>query len=175
MMKPDPKLFVYGKMRTSRPMVMRRGSANVLTLHEGVGLAADREKGLTASARRLDLEAQFNASGYSIVGLQETRCIREGDRRGRHYNMIGTAASHVGQGGCELWITTKLNPVKSSTIAAHSHRWRSMLSCQIFLLPLSLPTHHQRLPMNLSRSNGGKSSRRLFCAWLRDVSRFGCS
>ena len=73
MMRRDPKLFVYnGKMRTSRPMVMRWGSANVLTLHGGVG------------ARRLDLEAQFNASGYIIVGLQETRCRREGDRRGRH-------------------------------------------------------------------------------------------
>ena len=125
MMKPDPKLFVHdGKMRTSRPMVMRWGSANVLTLHEGVRLAADREKGLTASARRLDLEAQFNASGYSIVGLQETRSRREGDRRGRHYYMIGTAASDIGQGGCELWITAKLNRVKSSiTVAAHSHRW----------------------------------------------------
>ena len=44
--------------------------------------------------------------------------------RGRHYYMIGTAASDIGQGGCELWITTKLNPVKSSiTVAAHSHRW----------------------------------------------------
>ena len=105
-------------------MAMRWGSANVLSLHEGVGLAADREKGLTASARRLDLEAQFNASGYSIVGLQETRCRREGDRRGRHYYMIGTAASDIGQGGCELWITTKLNPGKSSiTVTAHSHRW----------------------------------------------------
>ena len=85
MMKPDPKLFEHkGKKRTARPMVMRWGSANVLTLHEGVGSAAFREKGLSASARRLDLEAQFNASGYSIVGLQETRCRREGDRRGRH-------------------------------------------------------------------------------------------
>ena len=41
--------------------------------------AVVREKGLSASARRLDLEAQFNASGY-------------GDRKGRHYYMIGTAA-----------------------------------------------------------------------------------
>ena len=105
-------------------MAMRWGSANVLTLHEGVESAADREKGLTASTRRLDLEAQFNASRYSIVGLQETRCKREGDRRGRHYKMIGTAASDIGQGGCELWITTKLNPGKSSiTVTAQSHSW----------------------------------------------------
>ena len=92
MMMPDPKLFEQkGKKRTARPMMMRWGSANVLTLHETVGSAIVREKGLSASARRLDLEAQFNASGYSIVGLQETRCRREGDRRGRHYYMIGTA------------------------------------------------------------------------------------
>ena len=75
MMKPDPQLFEQkGKKRTSRPMAMRWGSANVLTLHEGVRSAADREKGLTASARTLDLEAQFNASGYSIVGLQRSQC-----------------------------------------------------------------------------------------------------
>ena len=75
MMKPDPKLFEQkGKKRTARPMVMRWGSANVLTLHETVGSAVVCEKGLSASARRLDLEAQFNASGYSIIGLQETRC-----------------------------------------------------------------------------------------------------
>ena len=38
--------------------------------------------------------------------------------------MIGTAASDIGQGGCELWITTKLNTGKSSiTVTAHSHRW----------------------------------------------------
>ena len=125
MMKPDPKLFEHkGKRRTTRPMVMRWGSANVLTLHETVGSAVVREKGLSASARRLDLEAQFNASGYSIVGLQETRCRREGDRKGRHYYMIGTAASDIGQGGCELWINLKLKPGKSSiTVTAQSHRW----------------------------------------------------
>ena len=124
-MKPDPKLFEHkGKRRTTRPMVMRWGSANVLTLHETVGSAVVREKGLSASARRLDLEAQFNASGYSIVGLQETRCRREGDRKGRHYFMIGTAASDIGQGGCELWINLKLKPGKSSiTVTAQSHRW----------------------------------------------------
>ena len=45
MMKPDRKLFEQkGKKMASRPMAMRWGSANVLTLHEGVGLAADREK-----------------------------------------------------------------------------------------------------------------------------------
>ena len=125
MMKPDPKLFEHkGKKRTSRPRVMRWGSANVLTLHEGAGSAANREKGLTASARRLDLEAQFNVLGYSIVGLQETRCRREGDRRGRHYCVIGTAASDIGQGGCELWISLKFKPGKSSiTVTAQSHRW----------------------------------------------------
>ena len=125
MMKPDPKLFEHkGKRRTTRPMVMRWGSANVLTLHETVGSAVGREKGLSASARRLDLEAQFNASGYSIVGLQETRCRREGDRKGRHYYMIGTAASDIGQGGCELWINLKLKPGKISiTVTAQSHRW----------------------------------------------------
>ena len=125
MMKPDPKLFEHkGKRRTTRPMVMRWGSANVLTLHETVGSAVVREKGLSASARRLDLEAQFNTSGYSIVGLQETRCRREGDRKGRHYYMIGTAASDIGQGGCELWINLKLKPGKSSiTVTAQSHRW----------------------------------------------------
>ena len=125
MMKPDPKLFQQkGKKRTARPRVMRWGSANVLTLHETVGSAVVREKGLSASARRLDLEAEFNASGYSIIGLQETRCRREGDRRGRHYYMIGTAASDIGQGGCELWITLKLKPGKSSiTVTAQSHRW----------------------------------------------------
>ena len=38
--------------------------------------------------------------------------------------MSGTAASDIGQGGCELWITTKLNPGKSSiTVTAHCHRW----------------------------------------------------
>ena len=151
-MKPDPKLFEHkGKKRTARPMVMRWGSANVLTLHEGVGSAAVREKGLSASARRLDLEAQFNASGYSIVGLQETRCRREGDRRGRHYYMIGTAASDIGQGGCELWITTKLKLGKSSiTVTAQSHRWLAVNVelPNFFLLPLSLPTHHQRWPMS---------------------------
>ena len=89
-----------------------------------LGLPVVREKGLSASARRLDLEAQFNASGYSIVGLQETRCRREGDRKGRHYYMIGTAASDIGQGGCELWIKLKLKPGKSSiTVTAQSHRW----------------------------------------------------
>ena len=37
-MKPDPKLFEHmGKRRTTRPIVMRWGSANVLTLHETVG------------------------------------------------------------------------------------------------------------------------------------------
>ena len=68
MMKPDPKLFEnMGKKRTMRPMVMRWGSANVLTLHETAGSAVMREKGLSASARRLDLESQFNASGYTIT------------------------------------------------------------------------------------------------------------
>ena len=100
---------------------MRWGSANVLTLHETVGSAVVREKGLSASARRLDLEAQFNASGYRIVGLQETRCRREGDRKGRHYYMIRTAASDIGQGGCELWINLKLKPGKNSiTVTAAS-------------------------------------------------------
>ena len=62
-MKPDPKLFQQkGKKRASRPMAMRWGSANVLTLHEGVGLAADRG--------RLDLEAQFNASGIASSGCK---------------------------------------------------------------------------------------------------------
>ena len=38
--------------------------------------------------------------------------------------MIGTAASDIGQGGCELWITLKLTPGKSSiTVTAQSHRW----------------------------------------------------
>ena len=110
-MKPDPKLFEHmGKRRTMRPMVMRWGSANVLTLHETGGSAVMREKGLSASARRLDLESQFNASGYTIIGLQETRCRSEGDRRGRHCYMIGTSASDIGQGGCELWIALKLKP-----------------------------------------------------------------
>ena len=54
-------------------MAMRWGSATVLTLHEGVGLAADREKGLTASARRLDLEAQLNAWAFALSG-----CKRQG-------------------------------------------------------------------------------------------------
>ena len=89
-----------------------------------LGLLLFVKKGLSASARRFELEAQFNASGYGIVGLQETRCRREGDRRGRHYHMIGTAASDIGQGGCELWITMKLKPGKSSiTVTAQSHRW----------------------------------------------------
>ena len=126
MLKPDPKLIEQRhKERMMRPKVMRWGSANVLTLHEIAGSAVVREKGLSASARRLALEAQFNnASGYSIVGLQETRCRREGDRRGRHYYMVGTAASDIGQGGCELWITLKLKPGKSSiTVTAQSHRW----------------------------------------------------
>ena len=179
MMKPDPKLFVFhGKMRTSRPMVMRWGSANVLTVHEGVGLAADREKGLSASARRLDLEAQFNASGYSIVGLQETRCRRERDRR-------GTSLSHDWH-GCKRYWSGQMRTLDHSETQPSQERHHSccaqsqmasgqMLSCQIFLLPLSLPTRHQRLPMSLSRSNGGKNSRRLSCAWLKDVGRFGCS
>ena len=125
MTKPDPKFFEQkGKKRKVTPMMIRWGFANVLALHETVGSVVVREKGLSASARRLDLEAQFNASGYSIIGLQETRCRREGDRRGRHYYMIGTAASDIGQGGCELWITLKLKPVKSSiTVTAQSHRW----------------------------------------------------
>ena len=123
MMKPDPKLVEHAdKRRTMRPMVMRWGSANVLTLHETAGSVVMREKGLSASARRLDLESQFNASGYTIIGLQETR--REGDRRGRHYYMIGTSASDIGQGGCELWIALKLKPGKNSiTVTAQSHRW----------------------------------------------------
>ena len=50
-----------------------------------------------------------------------------------------------------------------------------MSSCQVFLMPLSLPSHHQRLPMSWSGSNGGKSSRRLCWAWLLEVGRFGCS
>ena len=107
-----------------RPMVMRWGSANVLTLHETAGSVVMREKGLSASARRLDLESQFNASGYTIIGLQETRCRREGDRRGRHYCVIGTSASDIGQGGCELSIALKLKPGKNSiTVTAQSHRW----------------------------------------------------
>ena len=125
MVNPDPKVFEQkNNKRAMRPMAMRWGSANVLTLHETLGSDVVREKGLSASARRLDLEAQFNASGYGIIGLQETRCRREGDRRGRHYYMIGTAASDIGQGGCELWITLKLKPGKSSiTVTAQSHRW----------------------------------------------------
>ena len=35
-----------------------------------------------------------------------------------------TAASDIGQGGCELWIATKLKPGKSSiTVTTQSHRW----------------------------------------------------
>ena len=38
--------------------------------------------------------------------------------------MIGTAAGDIGQGGCELWITLKLKPGKSSiTVTAQSHSW----------------------------------------------------
>ena len=174
MMKPDPKLFVKnGKMETSRRMVMRWGSPNVLTLHEGVALAGDREKGLTASARRLDLEAQFNVSDYSIVGLQETRCRREGDRRGRHYFLIGTLVKADASSGSLRNSTPSRAP--SQILRTVTDGQRSMLSCHIFLMPLSLPTQHQRLPMCWSGSNGGKSSRRLSCAWLRDVGRFGCS
>ena len=125
MIKPDPKLLEHaGKRRTMKPMVMRWGSANVLTLHETAGSVVMREKGLSTSARRLDLESQFNASGYTIIGLQETRCRREGDRRGRHYYMIGTSACDIGQSGCELWIALKLKPGKNSiTVTAQSHRW----------------------------------------------------
>ena len=38
--------------------------------------------------------------------------------------MIGTSASDIGQGGCELWIALKLKPGKNSiTVTAQSHRW----------------------------------------------------
>ena len=178
MMKPDPKLFEQkGKKRTSRPMAMRWGSANVLTLHEGVGLAADREKGLTASARRLDLEAQFNASGKSIVGLQETRCRREGDRRGRHYYMIGTAASDIGQGGCELWITTKLNPGKSSiTVTAHSHRWLAVnVELPNFSAAVVVAHAPPEVANELVRKQWWEELSQIVLPWLLEVGRFGCS
>ena len=132
---------------------------------------------MTASARRLDLEAQFNASGFCIVGLQETRCRRERDRRGRHYHMIGTAASDIGQGGCELWITTKLNPVKNSiTVAAHSHRWLAVnVELPNFSAAIIVAHAPPEVANELVRKQWWEELSQIVLRMVREVGRFGCS
>ena len=134
-----------------------------MTLHETAGSVVMREEGLSASARRLDLESQFNASGYTIIGLQETRCRSEGDRRGRHYYMIGTSASDIGQGGCELWIALKLKPgTNSITVTAQSPRWLAVsVELPNFSVVIVVAHAPPEVANELVKNNGGRNSRKL--------------
>ena len=43
---------------------------------------------------------------------------------------------------------SNLARARSQLLRRVTDGWQSMSNCQIFLLPLSLPTHHQRSPMS---------------------------
>ena len=65
------------------------------------------------SHRRIDLAAQFQQEGYTIIGLQETRLKKARAMPVRIFTVIASSAGDKGQAGIELWIKSSfLSPGK---------------------------------------------------------------
>ena len=98
------------------PVTLRCATANVLTMYP------DRKHSATFfSARAEELEGQFHAAQLHCVGLQETRCRRDGHDVLGHYHVFSSSASSKGHGGIQLWFTRTLSTDQGCHRFEHDH------------------------------------------------------
>ena len=64
------------------------------------------------SARRLQLSLCFESKMAHLVGVQESRCRGTSIRSFRGYTVLSSAATPLGQGGCELWVSSDVAKIK---------------------------------------------------------------
>ena len=84
-------------------------TANVLTMHPAQ--VSDSDPSLF-SARRLQLSLCFESKMAHLVGVQESRCREMSIRSFRGYTVLSSAATSLGQGGCELWVSSYVAKIK---------------------------------------------------------------
>ena len=81
----------------------RFATANVLTLYP------QRERGASfLGARAENLAHQFRTARLQFIGLQETRCQRQGHDHFECFHVLSSSASPQGHGGVQIWILKKL-------------------------------------------------------------------
>ena len=118
---PEPDIPKQEHDKSKDIVVLVCATANVLTLHPADEDSKD-EIGKLDSQRRLDLAAQFQHEGYTIVGLQETRL-----RRPRAFPMgpffgFSAAAGDKGQAGLELWIKSDFLQKQHQPLVVHASK-----------------------------------------------------
>eukprot|EP00438_Fugacium_kawagutii_P030957 Skav228891 [mRNA] locus=scaffold194:214370:219709:+ [translate_table: standard] len=77
-------------------------TANVLTLE--AGSKRFQTKGLLQTGRIATLQAQMSASGYHIIGIQESRTHGSLTRHSSSHLVYQSGAAASGNRGCELWL-----------------------------------------------------------------------
>ena len=85
-------------------------TANVLTMHPAQVSDSDPSP---FSARRLQLSLCFESTMAHLVGVQESRCRETSIRSFRGYTFLSSAATPLGQGGCELWVSSDVAKMKN--------------------------------------------------------------
>ena len=106
---------------TGQHLVLRVGSANVLTLHPAQEHLQDGE--WLPSARRAALARQFREAELSIIGVQEGRARTSSRRSVEGFRVWATAAEPNGAGGVELWVREAVClPERATVVHADSSR-----------------------------------------------------
>jgi hypothetical protein len=91
-------------------------TATVLTLAPADEGGAD-DGTVFHSHRRIDLAAQFQQEGYTIIGLQETRLKKSRSMPVGIFTVIASPAGDKGHAGIDLWIKSSfLSPGKAPIV-----------------------------------------------------------
>eukprot|EP00435_Cladocopium_sp_Y103_P051884 s3226_g16.t1 len=129
-------------------ITLRVATANVLTLYPAQSHASS-----FLGARAESLETQFRSSGLHCVGLQETRCHRQGYVDFGHFHILSSSATQQGHGGVQLWIAKKIKAGDAAISLATEHLRilhgdeRRLIVClrhahlRLLLLVLHAPCH----------------------------------
>ena len=135
-------------------------AANVLTVHPAQ--VPDSDPSLF-SARRLQLSLCFESKLAHLVGVQESRCRETSIWSFRGYTVLSSAATPLGQGGCELWVSSDVAKIKDFCLL-HADPRRLMVTlplhgCTSLATVLHAPDRHhgERRNFRLVARNIGPS------------------
>ena len=90
-------------MTQSKHLRLRVATANVLTLYPMRDFSSS-----VFGARAEHLAKQFHSAGLQCIGLQETRCRRQGHDQFERFHVLSGCANDRGQGCVQLWLRSTI-------------------------------------------------------------------